>query len=221
MKILLIEDDLSLTGPLLESLSLKGIEGKAVTDGLTGLQQALSQPWDAVVLDIGLPGMDGLEVLRRIRESGSRVPVILLTSRDSTEDIVLGLDLGADDYLPKPFRTVELRARLGALDRRVQGASQPILTTGKLEMDLGEGRVKVGNRTVKLTRTEGSLLRTLMSAKGAPVSREDLLESVWKMDFDPGTNLVEACVARLRKKLEAAGEARVIHTVQNVGYRCD
>jgi len=173
---------------------------------------------DAVLLDVLMPGIDGLEVCRRMRDTGDRTPVLLLTARDGVDDRVHGLNLGADDYLVKPFALVELLARVRALIRRPMAGVQGTLRAGSLELDRLKRSVRRGNRDIPLAPRQFRLLEYLLLNSSRAVSRSELLREVWNISFDPESNLVDAHISTLRSALERAGEPRLIHTVRGVGY---
>jgi len=216
MRILVAEDDLRLQRSLVKALSENGYAVDAAADGEDALFKAESSDYDLVVLDVLMPLLDGWQVLERLRRS-KRTPVLMLTARDATRDRVKGLDLGADDYLVKPFSFVELSARLRALGRRQHGAPTR-LRYGGLELDLVGRVATVDGRRIALTPIEFSLLTALLQAQGEPVTRRQLLHDVWGYDFDPGTNVVDVHVNRVRRKLEDAGVADAVRTVRGRGY---
>jgi two-component system response regulator MprA len=206
---------------LRRSLSFNGYDVELASDGLEALQAVADQRPDALVLDVMMPRMDGLETCRRLRASGDDLPVLMLTAREMVSDRVAGLDAGADDYLPKPFALEELLARLRALLRRVHGAADlkgEVLSFADLSMDLGTREVSRGAREIRLTRTEFSLLELLMQNPRRVLSRARILEEVWGYDFPTTENSLEVYVGYLRRKTEAEGEPRLIHTVRGVGY---
>lgn len=218
--ILLVEDEEKLARMV--ELELK-YEGYAVTkafDGRTGLDQALSGAFDLVLLDIMLPQLSGMEVLRRLRREKPALPVIMVTARDSVMDKVAGLDSGADDYITKPFAIEELLARIRtALRKRGDGGEEPhLLTAGPLSMDVERYEVTVKGQPVSLTKKEFDLLRCLLENKGRVLSRESLLNSVWGFDFVGETNSVDVYIRFLRSKLDDAFGLKLIHTVRGVGY---
>ncbi len=220
MKVLVVEDDPAVRRSLERSLAFEGYEVVTATDGVEGLEAVDLHAPDVVVLDLGLPRLDGLEVCRRLRAAGSTVPVLVLTARESTGDRVRGLDAGADDYLPKPFALEELLARLRALGRRavVTAADRAVLVVGDLRMDTGSREVSRAGRPVALTRREFDLLETLMLHPRQVLGRAQLLQQVWGYDFDPGSNALEVYVGYLRRKTEEGGLPRLLHTVRGVGY---
>jgi two-component system response regulator MprA len=218
VKILVVDDDPAVSGSLERALRLEGYEVETAADGNGALHAlALSSP-DALVLDLGLPDLDGLEVCRRLRSAGDDTPVLMLTARDAVHDRVQGLDAGADDYLVKPFALAELLARLRALLRRRSEGEGETLRFGDLELDLGSREVRRGNRSFTLTRIEFDLLELFLRHPRQVLTREVILERVWGYDFDSGTNSLAVYVGYLRRKTEAEGEPRYIHTVRAVGY---
>jgi len=218
VKILVVDDDPAVSGSLERALRLEGYEVETAADGNGALHAlALSSP-DALVLDLGLPDLDGLEVCRRLRSAGDDTPVLMLTARDAVHDRVQGLDAGADDYLVKPFALAELLARLRALLRRRSEGEGETLRFGDLELDLGSREVRRGNRSFTLTRIEFDLLELFLRHPRQVLTREVILERVWGYDFDSGTNSLAVYVGYLRRKTEAEAEPRYIHTVRAVGY---
>jgi two-component system, OmpR family, response regulator len=215
MRVLLVEDDTLLRSQLAQVLDQAGYAVDQAADGQTALHLGATEPYDAVVLDLGLPVMDGLTVLQRWRSEGQVMPVLILTARDSWHDKVAGIDAGADDYLAKPFHTEELLARLRALVRRAHGLASPLLQHGALTLDTRSGTVTQGGVTVSLTAHEYRLLAYLMHRAGEVVSRTELVEHLYAQDFDRDSNTVEVFVARLRRKLGAD----LIETVRGLGYR--
>ena len=215
MRVLLVEDDTLLRTQLAQVLDQAGYAVDQAADGQTALHLGATEPYDAVVLDLGLPVMDGLTVLQRWRSEGQVMPVLILTARDSWHDKVAGIDAGADDYLAKPFHTEELLARLRALVRRAHGLASPLLQHGALTLDTRSGTVTQGGVTVNLTAHEYRLLAYLMHRAGEVVSRTELVEHLYAQDFDRDSNTVEVFVARLRRKLGAD----LIETVRGLGYR--
>lgn len=215
MRLLLVEDDPALRAGLRSSLAAAGYAVDEAGDGREALHLGLHEAYDAAVLDLGLPVVDGLGVLRGWREAGRTLPVLILTARDGWHEKVSGIDAGADDYLTKPFHTEELLARLRALIRRAQGLASPLLQHGALALDTRSGRVSVEGRPVVLTPNEFRLLAYLMHRPGALVSRAELTEHLYAQDFDRDSNTIEVFVARLRRKLPAD----TIETVRGLGYR--
>jgi two-component system, OmpR family, response regulator MprA len=215
--VLIIDDDRALRAALRRALTLAGYDIDAAADGDEGLTRMAQHPPDAVVLDIGLPGLDGLAVCRRLRDDGNRVPVLMLTARDAVEDRIDGLDAGADDYLVKPFDVGELAARLRALLRRT-GAGDGQLTFEELRLDPARHGVVVDGRLAELTRTEYRLLELLMRHPGQVLTHEVVYASVWGYDFGPASNALRVYVGYLRRKLEQVGARPLIATVHGVGY---
>jgi two-component system response regulator MprA len=218
MRVLIIDDDRALRDALRRALRLAGYDVDTAVDGEDGLARIATQPPDAVVLDIGMPRVDGLEVCRRLRAGGDRVPVLMLTARDAVEDRIDGLDAGADDYLVKPFDVGELKARLRALLRRVDADGAGELAFGELRLDPARHGVAVGERFAELTRTEYQLLELLLRNPRRVLPQELIYERVWGYDFDPASNAVRVYVGYLRRKLEQVGARPLIHTVHGVGY---
>ncbi len=217
-RILVIDDDEGITSFLKRALSYAGFVVEAAASGAAGLERALVAPPDAVILDVLMPGLDGLEVCRRLR-AGDDVPILMLTAKDEVSDRVKGLECGADDYLVKPFALEELIARLQALLRRRSPAGAPdLLRFSDLAADLGTREVWRGERAVELTAREFDLLATFLRHPRQVLSRGQLLEWVWGFDFEANTRVLEVYVRYLREKLEASGEARLIHTMRGAGY---
>lgn len=217
-KILLIEDEAKLARFVELELCYEGYSVTKAFDGRTGMELALSGDFDLILLDILLPELSGMEVLRRLRRSSS-VPVIMLTARDSVTDKVAGLDLGADDYVTKPFAIEELLARIRTTLRKNSALQDnEILSALSLQLDAKRHTVTVDGETVELTKREFDLLYYLLKNKGIVVSRETLLENVWDIDFDGGTNAVDVYIRFLRGKIDEAYDIKLIHTVRGVGY---
>jgi len=219
MRLLLIEDDADVATALRETLEAQAYSVDVATEGETGLNYAKDNPYDLMILDHVLPSMTGREVCEALRKSGNNTPVLMLTVRKETQDKVVALDAGADDYLTKPFSTDELLARVRALLRRPKQASGRVLKVGDLELDTVKLTVRRGGKDVYLTRKEYSLLEYLMLNEDSVCTRDMLIEHVWGMDTDPSTNSLEMHIMSLRKKLEAVGKKRLIHTVAGRGYR--
>ncbi len=219
MKILVVDDERAVRESLRRALALQGYEVELASDGAEALERlaADGQP-DAVVLDILMPGIDGLEVCRQIRRRGSSVPVLMLTARDAVGDRVEGLDAGADDYLVKPFALEELLARIRALLRRASPAADGVLHFADLELDTGTREVRRGSDTVELTRTEFNLLELFMLNPRQVLTRSIIFERVWGYDFGFASNSLDVYIGYLRRKTEAGGKQRLIHTVRGVGY---
>jgi two-component system response regulator MprA len=219
LEILVVDDDPALRAALDRALKLEGYRVSFAHDGRQALQLMTGGSQDAVILDLGLPLMDGVEVCRRVRERGDRTPVLMLTARDAVTDRVEGLDAGADDYLVKPFALDELLARLRALLRRTSAVpSEGIVKFGDVVLDLQTMEVRRGQRELQLTRTEFRLLELFMRNPRVVLSRSRIFEEVWGYDFGASSNALEVYVSYLRRKLEAEGETRLIHTVRGVGY---
>ncbi|HWX47831.1 MAG TPA: response regulator transcription factor [Roseomonas sp.] len=219
MRILVIEDDAATADYIVKGLGEEGYVVDLARNGKDGLFLALNEPFDVIVSDRMLPGPDGLAILRALRASGITTPVLMLTALGEVDRRVEGLEAGADDYLAKPFAFTELRARVRALARRpAPQAEATELTVGDLRMDLLRRSVTRGGRAVELLPTEFRLLEYMMRHPGQVLTRTLLLEKVWDFSFDPTTNVVDVHVSRLRRKLEAGGEAPMIRTVRGAGY---
>ncbi|MEV4392881.1 response regulator transcription factor [Nonomuraea sp. NPDC049607] len=217
MHVLVADDDEAVRRSLTHALTREGYDVSVAADGLRALEAATGGRQDAVVLDIMMPGLDGLEVCRRLRAVGDRTPILMLTARDLVGDRVAGLDAGADDYLVKPFALEELRARLRALLRR-SAPAQGLLRHADLELDPAACRATRGGRPLDLTRTEYTLLKVFLRNPGRVLSREVIFNSVWGYDFGPSSNALWVYISYLRAKLEAGGEPRLIQTVRGLGY---
>jgi two-component system response regulator MprA len=218
MRILVVDDDPAVSGALNRALRLEGYEVTLAADGPQALEEIAIRPPDAVVLDIGLPTIDGLDVCRRLRAAGDDTPVLMLTARDAINDRVQGLDAGADDYLVKPFALAELLARLRALLRRRPEDAGDVLRFSDLTLDPTTREVHRGDRQFTLTRIEFDLLELLLRHPRQVMTRELILDRVWGYTFDSGTNSLAVYVGYLRRKTEANGEPRLIHTARGVGY---
>ena len=218
MRILVVDDDPAVSGALNRALRLEGYEVTLAADGPQALEEIAIRPPDAVVLDIGLPVIDGLDVCRRLRAAGDDTPVLMLTARDAINDRVQGLDAGADDYLVKPFALAELLARLRALLRRRPEDAGEVLRFSDLTLDPTTREVHRGDRQFTLTRIEFDLLELLLRHPRQVMTRELILDRVWGYTFDSGTNSLAVYVGYLRRKTEANGEPRLIHTARGVGY---
>jgi two-component system, OmpR family, response regulator MprA len=220
MRILIVDDDRSLRDALRRALVLGGYDTVSAADGADALSQITRTRPDAVVLDVGLPDIDGLEVSRRLRTAGDRVPILMLTARDAIEDRIDGLDAGADDYLVKPFDVGELKARLRALLRRSgrTGADPEALSFDSLQLDPSRHGVRVGEGFVELTRTEYGLLELLMLNARRVLPHSVIYERVWGYDFGPASNALRVYIGYLRRKLAEAGAPPLVHTVRGVGY---
>ncbi len=219
MRILVVDDEQAVREAVDRALRLEGYRTELAADGRGALDAVASAPPDAIVLDVLMPGIDGLEVCRRLRAAGDRTPVLLLTARDAVPDRVRGLDAGADDYLVKPFALDELRARLRALLRRAAPAgTEERLAFADVVLDPAGHTVRRGDRDVELTRTEFALLELFLRHPRQVLTRSVVFERVWGYDFGPTSNALEVYVGYLRRKLEDGGEPRLIHTVRGVGY---
>jgi two-component system response regulator MprA len=221
VKILVVDDERAVRESLRRALELEGYEIELAADGQEALQlletNGDAQP-DAVILDVLMPGVDGLEVCRRLRRSGNRVPVLMLTARDEIENRVAGLDAGADDYVTKPFALEELVARVRALLRRVSAGDNELLRFGDLELDPGTREVRRGGDPIELTRTEFALLELFMTNPRQVLTRSIIFERVWGYDFGFASNSLDVYIGYLRRKTEAGGKSRLIQTVRGVGY---
>ncbi|MGX1805800.1 response regulator transcription factor [Nocardia sp. NPDC055321] len=221
MRILVVDDDRAVRESLRRSLTFNGYTVELAVDGLDALEKTAGQRPDALVLDVMMPRMDGLEVCRRLRSTGDDLPILVLTARDSVSERVAGLDAGADDYLPKPFALEELLARLRALLRRTtvdNSEASEMMSFADLSLDPVTREVLRGDRQISLTRTEFSLLEMLMANPRRVLTRSRILEEVWGYDFPTSGNALEVYIGYLRRKTEAEGEPRLIHTVRGVGY---
>jgi two-component system, OmpR family, response regulator len=219
VKVLVIEDEKKIASFVQKGLEAEGFVVDVCLDGNTGFALATSRPYDALVLDIMLPGRDGLSILRNLRERKMALPVILLTARSELNERLEGLNLGADDYLTKPFYIQELVARLHAVARRATGNTQSLLTVADLTMNLLTRKVSRGGEPVDLTAREFALLEHLMRSPGRVLTRGQICEQVWSYHFDPETNLVDVYIQRLRKKVDSEAEQKLLETVRGVGYR--
>lgn len=218
MRILIVEDDVKMAELLHRGLTREGHSVTIAHDGHQGLHEAQIHDFDAILLDIMLPGVDGLAVARRLRSVGVRNPILMLTARDSVQDIVQGLDVGADDYLTKPFSFEVLTARLRVIARRIGSEAEPVLHIGDLELNSETHEVRRKGKPISLTPTEYVLLEYLMRRAGRVVSRDSLIEAVWGIDREVGHNTVDVFIFQLRSKLEANGAGRLIQTVRGFGY---
>jgi two-component system response regulator MprA len=219
MRILVIEDDQEVRAAVRRALVLGRYDVLEAENGQQGLLRAQSDVPDAIVLDLGLPDIDGMQVCRALRASGNSTPILMLTARDAIDNRVDGLEAGADDYLVKPYDVRELQARLRAIMRRhVEGADGHTLRFAELELDSDAHAAKVGERVVELTRTEYQLLELLMLNPRRVLSTEVIYDRVWGYDFGPAANSLRVYIGYLRRKLEADGERRLIQTVHGVGY---
>jgi two-component system OmpR family response regulator len=219
MRILLVEDDAKIASFILKGLRAAGYAVDHAPEGETGLHLALTEPYDAAIVDVMLPLLDGLSLVRRLRAAGLQMPVLILSAKGAVEDRVKGLQTGADDYLTKPFAFSELLARLQALIRRATRAAEPTrLSFGDLSADLLTREVTRGGLRIALQPREFALLEYLLRNAGRIVSKTMIMEHVWDYHFDPQTNVVEARISRLREKIDRDFEPKLIHTVRGVGY---
>ncbi|GHA24259.1 DNA-binding response regulator [Streptomyces tauricus] len=224
-RILIVDDEPAVREALQRSLAFEGYDTEVAVDGADALEKSIAYQPDLVVLDIQMPRMDGLTAARRMRGAGTTTPILMLTARDTVGDRVTGLDAGADDYLVKPFELDELFARVRALLRRSSYAAAAVgapaddaLTFGDLRMDLATREVTRAGRPVELTRTEFTLLEMFLAHPRQVLTREQILKAVWGFDFEPSSNSLDVYVMYLRRKTEAGGEPRLVHTVRGVGY---
>jgi two-component system response regulator PhoP len=219
MRILVVEDEPALQKQLRNELLGQGYTVDATGEGKEALYLASEFPYDAAIVDIGLPGLSGLEVIDRLRKKGSRLPVLVLTARASWQDKVAGLETGADDYLTKPFQTEELRARLKALLRRAAGATGQTLRCGPLEIDLGAQKVRVDGQDVELTSFEYRLLEHLVRERKRVVSKDELAAHLYPHDEERDSNVIEVLIGRLRRKLDPDNRLQPLETLRGRGYR--
>ena len=219
MRILVVEDDRKVASFIRKGLEEEGHAVEVAGDGAEAVERATDgAPWDLVILDVMLPKGDGFGVLKTLRQEGLRMPVLMLTARDAVGDKVTGLDLGADDYLSKPFAFEEFLARVRALLCRGGGRPAPVLRLADLTLDPATREVKRGARRVELTAREHTLLEYFLRNAGRVLTRPMLAQHVWGLDFDPESNVVDVYVGYLRRRIEGEGERRLLHTVRGVGY---
>jgi two-component system, OmpR family, copper resistance phosphate regulon response regulator CusR len=218
MRVLVVEDDPKLLESIRQGLKERGFAVDGAPDGPQGLELALGSDYDALVLDVMLPGRSGLDLLRELRSRHRATPVLILSARSSIEDRVRGLDLGADDYLPKPFSFEELLARLRAITRRPAAEPATVLTAADLELDIVRREVRRGGRQIDLTTKEFALLEYLIRRKGVVLTRAMILDHVWDLDYDGGSNLVEVYINYLRRKVDQSSDVKLIQTVRGSGY---
>jgi len=220
MKVLLVEDTPDLVSIIIRGLNDEGMEVSVAGDGNTALDMALKYNFDVIVLDIMLPGINGIQVCREIRKKNENISIIMLTALGSTENIVTGLESGADDYLVKPFKLIELSARIRTLVRRSRSIATPQekIFIADLEINLSSKTVSRAGKSISLTATEFRLLEYLMRNQNRVLSRIQILENVWDIDFNMGTNVVDVYINYVRKKVEAPGAVKLIHTVFGMGY---
>ncbi len=218
MKVLVIEDDRTVGQYVKRGLEEHRIHADLVDDGMEGLRLASGGLYDLLVLDLRLPGMTGLEVLRMLRDRGVTTPVLVLTAQDAVDFKVQALRMGADDYVTKPFAFEELLARVEALSRRPKELKSPVLRVADLELDATTHEVRRGGRPIELTPKEYAVLEYLMRHAGRVLSRTLITEYAWDYHFDPGTNIVDVVINRLRKKVDSGHDHKLLHTVRGVGY---
>ena len=218
MRVLVVEDDAKLLESIRKGLKESGFGADGAADGRDGLRRILEDDYDAVILDLMLPGLSGLDVLRELRSRHRATPVLVLSARSSVEDRVQGLDLGADDYLAKPFSFQELLARLRAITRRPAAEPATVLSAADLTVDIVRHEARRSGQLLDLTAKEFSLLEYLVRRKGVVLTRTMILDHVWDLDYDGGSNLVEVYVNYLRKKVDAGHDVKLIQTVRGSGY---
>jgi two-component system copper resistance phosphate regulon response regulator CusR len=218
MRVLVVEDEKKTASFIRKALQAEGFAADVCHNGDGALAAALATPFDAIVLDIMLPGRDGLSVLRQLRAQRRSTPVLLLSARGEVNERVDGLNAGADDYLPKPFVIAELAARVRALARRTSETKSPVLRLADLTLDTVTHEVRRGNKLIELTAREYRLLEFLLRSAGRICGRMAILEKVWDYDFDPGSNLVDVNIKRLREKIDHDFEPQLLHTVRGFGY---
>jgi heavy metal response regulator len=219
MRILIVEDDIKIASFIEKGLEQAGYAVDHISDGEEGLAMAMLNPYDAAVVDIMLPGMDGLSLIEEMRQQHIETPVIILSAKRSVDDRIKGLKAGGDDYLTKPFSFSELLVRIQALLRRASKSSSPVtFTAGDLRMDLLTRQVFRGDREIELQPREFSLLEYLLRNKGNVLSKTMIMEHVWDYHFDPQTNVVDVLVSRLRSKIDRDFDAKLLHTLRGVGY---
>lgn len=219
MNVLFVEDEARIADFVRAGLKEQGFVVDYCDNGDEGIYRALENEYDVIVLDIMIPGKDGLSILKSLRREGRNVPVILLTARNELDDRILGLNLGADDYIAKPFFVEELIARIHAVVRRSTGERQNLLSVGPLKLDRITREVTCNQQIVELTSREFNLLEYLMRSPGRVFTRTQILEHVWGYDFNPNTNVVDVCIQRIRKKIEPIGGSLWLESVRGVGYR--
>jgi DNA-binding response OmpR family regulator len=218
MRVLVVEDEKKTASFIRKALQAENFAVDMTHDGNDALAAAIATPFDVIVLDIMLPGRDGLSVLRQLRDRKNTIPVLLLSARGEVNERVEGLNAGADDYLPKPFELSELVARVRALMRRSNDNKSPVLRVADLTLDTVTHRAQRGDTEIELTAREYRLLEYLMRSTGRPCGRMMILEKVWDYHFDPGTNLVDVYIKRLREKIDTGPAPKLLHTVRGAGY---
>lgn len=219
MRVLLVEDDARMADTADRFLRNAGFAVDVASDGTRALQLAALNPYDAVVLDLGLPDIDGLEVCRRLRRASHPMRIVMATARDAVEARIAGLDTGADDYIVKPYALGELVARLRAVLRRPADALPAVLTVGELSLDTGSRAARRGQRVIALTAKEYAVLEVLMRHQGQVLTREHISQHAWDDNYDPFSNVIDVYIGRLRKKIDAPGELPMLETVRGAGYR--
>lgn len=219
MRVLIIEDEIELSQQIRQQLETEGYRVDLAHDGKEGFFIASEYPLDAAIIDLGLPGLPGLDIIRQLREKGSKLPILILTARGRWQERVEGLETGADDYLVKPFQMEELSARLKALVRRAMGAQHNELQCGHLSFSLAAQRVKLDGKEVDLTAMEYQMLEYMVRRKGTVVSKNELRDYLYPHDSDPESNVIEVLVGRLRRKLDPTGTHQPIETLRGRGYR--
>lgn len=219
MRILVVEDEAALQAQVKRDLQAQGYTVDATGDGKEGLYLASEYPFDAAVVDIGLPGLTGLEVIRRLRAKGSKLPILVLTARGQWQDKVEGLEAGADDYLTKPFHPQELIARLKALLRRAAGAAQDVLRCGPIAIDFGAQKASLGGTEIELTSFEYRLLEHLARERHRVLSKDELAAHLYPHDEERDSNVIEVLIGRLRRKLDPDGSLQPLETLRGRGYR--
>jgi len=219
MRILLVEDESTLRQQLKQQLEQRGYSVDATPDGEEGLFVGREYPVDLGIIDLGLPGLSGIDLIRELRDLGKTFPILILTARDNWQDKVEGLESGADDYLTKPFHTEELAARINALLRRASGHATPTITLHGIEIDTAGQQVRLGDQVIELTGHEYRVLEYLMTHAGKVVSKTELTEHIYDQDFDRDSNVIEVFIGRLRKKLDPRTNIKPIETLRGRGYR--
>ncbi|MGB7377169.1 MAG: response regulator transcription factor [Rivularia sp. (in: cyanobacteria)] len=219
MNVLFVEDEAKIADFVRAGLKEQGFTVDYCDNGNDGYLQALDNEYDAIILDIMLPGKDGLSILKQLRREGKNTPVILLTARNELDDRLQGLNLGADDYIAKPFFVEELVARIHAVIRRSVGERQNFLAVGALKLDRITREVTCSQKAIELTTREFNLLEYLMRSPGRVFTRTQILEHVWGYDFNPNTNVVDVCIQRIRKKIDPINKEELIESIRGVGYR--
>ncbi len=218
MRILLVEDELDLQSILVKRLRTAHYSVDACANGLDALDYIHMTTYDVIVLDIMIPGIDGLQVLQKIRSENNKIPVLLLTAKDSIEDRVKGLDIGADDYLVKPFAFDELLARLRVLIRRQAGSTSNVFRIDNLVVDCNAHKVKRGDKTIELSSKEFAILEYMIQNQDVVLTRDAIEQHVWNYDYEGGSNIIDVYIRYLRKKIDTESETKLIHTVRGAGY---